>query len=451
MVQEAADTPGELEPGKLFADRYCIERLLGEGDRKCTYLAEDVKVGDRLVALSVVKPHASMLDSNGTKREANLLSRVKNHTHIVAFHDCDASGPVQYLVFEYLSGGTLAEHIERAEDAGELIPPDVVVRYGRELAGALAQIHAAGVIHRDVTPHNIWLSDRQKVKLGDFDSAVLVDGAPGPRPITTEGYASPEERQGDPVDQRSDLYSLGRVLISLALGRLAFGDPAIVRERRSDMPPAFHDLLAILVAPSPDDRPSSAEEVLRRLNEIRRRGMDVYAVIARGEGPQLEFKASMRFPRCGDQLPLNLTETQREAALRSKYANLEKMVLKTIAAFLNSQGGTLLVGVEDDGAVVGVEDDFGTFEAEDQNIDTWQRNLKQKIINAFGPDVWAILDLKLDVTDQGTVARIDCPPRAQPTWLNNKAGPEFYIRAASSTEPLPADKWSQYIKEHWTL
>ena len=107
------------------------------------------------------------------------------------------------------------------------------------------------------------------------------------------------------------------------------------------------------------------------------------------------------------------------------------------------------MGVEDDGTVVGIEDDFGTFEAEDQNVDTWQRNLKQKIIKAFGPGVWAILDLKMDATEQGPVARIGCPSRAQPTWLNNKAAPEFYIRAASSTEPLPADKWSQYIKEHW--
>lgn len=177
--------------------------------------------------------------------------------------------------------------------------------------------------------------------------------------------------------------------------------------------------------------------------------MDLYAVIAKGEGPQVEFKASMRLPRDGDSLPPHLTEAQRGAALKGKYATLEKMVLKTIAAFLNSQGGTLLVGVEDDGTVVGVEDDFSTFEAEDQNVDAWQRNLKQKTINAFGPDVWAIVDLKLDVTEQGTVARIVCPARAQPTWLISKAGPEFYIRAASSTELLPADRWSQYIKERW--
>ena len=448
MVQSVAEVPGELEPGQLFAGRFRIERRLSEGDRKCTYLVEDVRVGDRLVALSVVRPYAAVLDPDGTKREANLLSRVKNHNHIVAFYDYDADRPAQYMVFEYLPGGPLAERIERAAAAGELIPPDVIVRYGRELAGALAQIHAAGIIHRDVAPHNIWLTDRQKVKLGGFDSAVLLDGESGPRPITTEDYASPEERHRGPVDQRSDLYSLGRVLISLALGELASGDTAIVRERRLDLPPAFHDLLASLVAPSPDDRPWSAQEVLDRLNEVRRHGMDTYVVIAKGEGPQVEFKASMRFPR---DLPSHLTGAEREAALRSKYAILEKAVLKTIAAFLNSQGGTLLVGVEDDGAVVGIEDDFGTFE-EKQNVDFWQLNLKRRIIKALGPDVWAMLDLKLDVTEQGTVARIDCPLRAQPTWLNNednKAGPDFYIRAASSSEPLPVDKWSQYIKERW--
>jgi predicted HTH transcriptional regulator len=181
--------------------------------------------------------------------------------------------------------------------------------------------------------------------------------------------------------------------------------------------------------------------------------MDIYAVIAKGEGPQVEFKASMRFPRNYDP-PSHLAEAQREAALDQKYAILEKMVLKTIAAFLNSQGGTLLVGIQDDGTVVGIEADFGTFQVEDPNADTWQLNLKQKIINALGSDVWAILDLKLHVTERGTVARIDCPPRAQPTWLNdknNKAGPEFYIRAASSTEPLPVDRWPQYITERWAL
>jgi serine/threonine protein kinase len=453
MVQGVSEAPGELKPGQLFADRYRIERRLGEGDRKCTYLAEDVKVGDRLVALSVVKPHASVLDPDGTKREANLLARVKNHTHIVAFYDYDVDGPVQYLVFEYLSGGTLAERIKRAEDAGELIPPDLVVRYGRELAGALAQIHAAGVIHRDVAPHNIWVSDRQKVKLGDFDSAVLLDGESGLRPITDEGYGSPEERHGGPVDQRSDLYSLGRVLIPLALGELAFGDPTLVRERRLDLPPAFHDLLASLVAPSPDDRPSRAQEVLDRLNEIRRRGMDIYAVIAKGEGPQVEFKSSLHH-RHGP-LPLELQKKIEAKVLQPNQAEsevqkqLKTEVTKTIAAFLNTDGGTLLIGVSDSGTVLGIEPDFAYLGKGKNNADGWLLSLRDVITKALGAEVWSAIHVSLVRHGPATVAVVRCPARTSETWHAEGANERFYMRAANATLQLDGSGLVRYIRERW--
>jgi serine/threonine protein kinase len=453
MVQSAAEAPGELEPGQLFAGRYHVERRLGEGDRKYTYLAEDVKVGDRLVALSVVKPHASVLDPDGTKREANLLSRVKNHTHIVAFYDYGADGPVQYLVFEYLSGGTLAERIERTETAGELIPPDVVVRYGRQLAGALAQIHAAGIIHRDVTPHNIWLSDRQKAKLGDFDSAVLLDGEPGPRPITTEDYASPEERHGDPVDQRSDLYSLGRVLISLALGELASGDPAVVRESRLDLPPAFHDLLASLAAPSPDDRPSSAEEVLDRLNEIRHRGMDIYAVIAEGEGSQVEFKSSLHH-RHGPlsqelQKKIEAKVLQPHQAESEVQKQLKIEVTKTVAAFLNTNGGTLLIGVSDSGTVLGIEPDFAYLGKGKNNADGWLLSLRDVITRALGAEVWSAIHVSLVRHGPGTVAVVRCPARASETWHTEGGNERFYMRAANATLQLDGSQLLRYIREQW--
>ncbi len=453
MVQGVYEAPGELEPGQLFAGRYRIERRLGEGDRKCTYLAEDVKVGDRLVALSVVRPHASVLDPEGMKREANLLSRVKNHNHIVAFHDYGADGPVEYLVFEYLSGGTLAERIERAAGAGELIPPELVVRYGRELAGALAQIHAAGVIHRDVAPHNIWLTDRQKVKLGDFDSAVLLDGESGPRPITTEGYASPEERHGGPVDQRSDLYSLGGVLISLALGELASGDPAIVRERRLDLPPAFRDLLASLVASSPDDRPSSAQEVLDRLNEIRRRGMDIYAVIAGGEGPQVEFKSSLHHRH--EPLPVDLQAKIQAKVLQPNQAEIEVQkqlrteVTKTVAAFLNTGGGTLLIGVGDSGTVLGIEPDFAYLGKGKNNADGWLLSLRDVITKALGAEVWSAIHVSLVRHGPGTVAVVRCPARACETWHAEGASERFYVRAANATLQLDGSRLVRYIRERW--
>ena len=440
----------DLAPGDVLNGRYRIERVLGDGDRKKTFLAEDLKVGDRMVALSVVKPHAALLDPDGARREANLLSRIKDHHHIISFIDFETEGPVQYLVFEFLSGGTIAELIERTSREQSRVSSDTLLRYGRQIARALAQIHGAGIIHRDVAPHNIFLNENQRTKLTDFDSAVLLDDDTVPRPITTQNYASPEERRGDNLDVRSDLFSLGGVLVSLAIGELHFDSPEQLRVLRNDLPPELTELLISLVALSPDARPATAEEVVDRIQQIQHR-QDVQSIITDGEGPQVEFKASMRFPRAEDELSEKVPEDRRPTALAGLYASLEKAVLKTIAAFLNSEGGTLLIGVEDDGKIVGIEDDFTTFEPGKQNADTWQLNLKQKVINSMGADVWAILRLTLERTRAGTVARVECPRRIRETWLMlNNQQEEFFIRAASSTELLRPMKAVAYIREHWS-
>ncbi len=101
----------ELEPGDVFAKRYEIQRPLGEGDRKRTYLALDKKM-NRLVAISFVKQEAAREDPEGTEREAKVLGRIGRNANIVSLYDYDvgADGSVEYMVFEYLSGGTLAEY-----------------------------------------------------------------------------------------------------------------------------------------------------------------------------------------------------------------------------------------------------------------------------------------------------------------------------------------------------
>ncbi len=108
----------ELEPGEVFAGRYEIQRSLGQGDRKRTYVALDEKM-DRLVAISFVKPEAAREDPEGTEREAKVLGRIGRHDNIVSLYDYDVGpdGSVEYMVFEYLSGGTLAEHLKRREAA----------------------------------------------------------------------------------------------------------------------------------------------------------------------------------------------------------------------------------------------------------------------------------------------------------------------------------------------
>jgi serine/threonine protein kinase len=136
----------EFEPGDIFAERYEIQRMLGEGNRKRTYLARDTKMG-RFVALSLVKPEAVPLDPDGTVREAKVLGRIGRNDNIVSIYEYDIDDSIQYMVFEYLGGGTLAEHLR---EVGQLSPNDVL-RIGRQLGRGLAHLHKRGLIHRDVS------------------------------------------------------------------------------------------------------------------------------------------------------------------------------------------------------------------------------------------------------------------------------------------------------------
>jgi serine/threonine protein kinase len=223
---------------------------------------------------------------------------------------------------------------------GERLSRDHILKLARQLCRALVYLHGRGIIHRDVTPQNIWLDERHEAHLGDFDAAVLAEaGGDHHLPITTEGYASPEEREGEPLDFRTDLFSMGGVLIAAATGVLRCRDPYELRLQRPDLPRAFHDLVARLVAHDRNDRPESAERV-RQLLERMRHGTDVHSLIEAGEGPHVEFKATFRYPI---GLPGDLAPTARQAAIQQHEPKLEKAVLKTIDAFLNTSGGTLSV------------------------------------------------------------------------------------------------------------
>ena len=238
-----------LEPGKLFAGRYEVQRLLGEGDRKRTYLAYDTKL-DGLVALSLVKPEAIASDPQGTEREARVLGRIGRHPNIVSLYDYEIGkdSSAQYIVFQYLGGGTLTEYLRHAGEQSL----DDILRLGRQLSRGLSHLHNRGLIHRDVSPDNIWLDERHAAHLGDFDSAITVAGTDTLRPITTGSFAAPEEIEGKSLDVRADLFSLGGVLYVAATGERRPGDLALLRTRRPGLPSAFGDLVASLLSASPE-------------------------------------------------------------------------------------------------------------------------------------------------------------------------------------------------------
>jgi serine/threonine protein kinase len=310
----------------------------------------------RLVAVSVVKPEAVAADPHGTKREAKVLGRIGSHDNVVSLYDYEINpdGSAQYMVFEYLSGGTLVGYLHRTGP----LPLDGLLRLGRQLSRGLAHLHGRGLVHRDVSPDNIWLDERQVAHLGDFDSAVIVSDSDEMRPITTGAYASPEEHEGWSLDARSDLYSLGGVLYVAATGSGRPDRASLLRSLRPDLPSAFTDLVASMLSESPSDRPSHAGEVLRRLDEARH-ASNLDVLITAGEGDAVEFKASLHHPY--GQLPVDLAKKVElgrltaDQAVREVQKGLRLAVTKTVAAFLNSAGGTLLIGVGDVGAVLRIE------------------------------------------------------------------------------------------------
>ena len=433
----------ELEPGELFAGRYEVQRELGAGDRKRTYLAHDRK-HDRHVAISLVKPEAVLTDPEGTEREAKVLGRIGSHPNVVSLYDFEIGrdGSAEYMIFEFLGGGTLTAYLKEAgqQSFGEIL------RFGRQLCRGLSHLHGQGLIHRDVSPDNVWLDERHVAHLGDFDSAITTAGTDALRPITTGAYAAPEERGGGLLDERSDLFSLGGVLHVVATGERWPGDLRLLRAQRPDLPLAFGDLVASLLSKSPDDRPPSAERVLARLDEIRY-ASNIGALIAAGESEQIEFKSSLHHPY-GPPSP-DLQRLQPQQLQKEAQKRLRKSVTKTIAAFLNTNGGTLLVGVDDSGGVLGIEPDFGYLSQGKQHADGWMLSLKEAIINALEREVWSAIHASLVRHEGQTVAVVHCPPRPSETWHREDGAERFYIRASNATEELTGRGLIRYMREHW--
>lgn len=253
----AALADSDLRPGEVFAGRYRIIDVLGQGDRKCTYLAFDQNI-PRMVALGLLRTDA---DPTATRREIEHVGQAGGHDFIVTLHDEGTSAGVQYLVYEYMSGGTLHDYL--ASRRGDPLPVEEVMKFGRQLSRALSHVHERGLIHRDIAPANIWLDERHEAHLGDFDSAVKRDAEDaGPLlPPAAKAYMSPELAAGKPADERSDLYSLGAVLYEAATGQPPERTNRGVRpprRLRPEMPAEFSATICKLLSESPDDRHASA-------------------------------------------------------------------------------------------------------------------------------------------------------------------------------------------------
>ncbi|WP_019481226.1 serine/threonine-protein kinase [Arthrobacter sp. TB 23] len=264
---------------QLLAQRYRTAELLGTGGAAAVYRAIDQNLG-RDVAVKVFNPSTSDDDDYRRQHTETLLLATLNHPGLVTLHDAglqqDESGrTTSFLVMELVDGLDLRKLLKT-----ERLEPLAVAQLGADLADALAYVHSQGVIHRDVKPANILLyrSDEQDTrlysKLTDFGIARMVDASAATATgatIGTANYLSPEQAHGTAVDYKSDIYSLGLVLLECLTGKKAFPgavvEAAVARLLRdpevpADLGPFWAPLLTSMTARGPQQRPDAHEVAL---------------------------------------------------------------------------------------------------------------------------------------------------------------------------------------------
>jgi class 3 adenylate cyclase/RecA/RadA recombinase len=279
----ATDGVPSLTRESIGGGRYWFVRFLGEGATKHVFVARDANL-QREVAVSVV-PLAGLDDTEvaRARREAEAMASLSSSRHVVTVYDIGEEDGELYTVSEYMPGGELTELLDQAED--RRLPVAEAVRIAGELAETLEDVHAAGIVHRDIKPQNVWLASDGTVKLGDFGLAVdsdrsrlTVDGLM----VGTVAYMPPEQALGRSAEARSDIYSLGAVLYEMLCGTPPFGGddasavisqhlstpPVGPRTRRAEVPAQLDRLVLEMLAKRADKRPQGSPEVKQALQAI---------------------------------------------------------------------------------------------------------------------------------------------------------------------------------------
>ena len=268
--------PGSL--GRL--DHYEVLEVIGKGGMGVVLKAFD-EVLHRVVAVKVLAPQ---LSTNATARkrfvrEAQAGAAVC-HDHVVTIHGVDEGKAVPYLVMQCVAGLSLQDKLDRDGP----LSLQAILRIGMQTAEGLAAAHKQGLVHRDIKPANILLENGiERVKITDFGLARAVDDAS----ITQSGhvagtpqYMSPEQAQGEAVEHRSDVFSLGSVLYAMCTGRPPFratgtmavlkrvceDTPRPIREINPEIPDWLCEIIAKLHAKKPAERIQSAKEVAELLS-----------------------------------------------------------------------------------------------------------------------------------------------------------------------------------------
>jgi eukaryotic-like serine/threonine-protein kinase len=284
---------------------YQVSDFIGAGGMGEVYKAWDLRL-ERIVALKILPPHL-ISDAEHLKwfrREAKAASAL-NHPNIATIHDIGEAEGFHFLIMEFVEGETLAARIRKgALELGEIL--DI----GEQVSEALEEAHGKGIVHRDIKPANIMLSSKGRVKVLDFGLAKQVRQAGAEQSTasqTTPGlvmgtveYMSPEQVLGQPVDHRTDLFSLGVTLYDMTAGRLPFqgttptetmdqilhGEPESLTRFNNKLPIGLEQIIKKCLEKDRSLRYQTASDVSADLKRLKRDTDSDRASVSEGQGKQ---------------------------------------------------------------------------------------------------------------------------------------------------------------------
>ncbi len=264
--------------GTKLADRYLIEELVGVGGMCNVYRAFDAEALQTVAVKMLRDEYAADEEYLRRFRNESRAINALSHPNIVKIYDVVLDAPNPYLVMEYVSGITLKEYIDRKKP----LPGRTAANIAGLVLTALQCAHENGIVHRDVKPQNIMVTEKGEVKVMDFGIARFamsqshtIDG----NAIGSVHYISPEQALGGAVDQRTDIYSVGVILFEMLCGRLPFDgespvsvalqqveqNPKALRSLNPSVPVGLEQITLHAMAKNPDDRYADCGEMIADL------------------------------------------------------------------------------------------------------------------------------------------------------------------------------------------